>query len=262
MASLIAKKRETQSKGAINKLRKEGFIPAILYGGTEKNQKISLKKDSIKNLINSENFLSSLLNLSIDGKEERVIPRDISFHPLSDEPTHIDFLRIIKGKKIILEIPVNFINADKSPGLKKGGVLNIVRRKVELSCPTENIPNEITVDLDNSEIGTSIKISSIILPENVEPTIKGRDFVIATVASPTIVAEPEKPAEEGTEGAEGVEGAEGAEGTTAEGSTKEGTAKPGEESKDKSSQTAKPGEDKKEPSKKKEDGKKDTKAKK
>ena len=262
MASLVAKKRETESKGAINKLRKEGFVPAILYGGTEKNQKISLKKDSIKNLINSENFLSSLLNLNIDGKEEKVIPRDISFHPLSDEPTHIDFLRIVKGKKIILEIPVNFVNADKSPGLKKGGVLNIVRRKVELNCPTENIPNEITVDLDNSEIGTSIKISSITLPENVEPTIKGRDFVIATVASPTIVIEPEKPAEEGAEGVEGVEGVEGAEGaTTAEGATKEGAAKSGEESKDKSSQGAKVSENKKEPSKK-EDGKKDTKAKK
>jgi len=260
MTSLIAKKRETKSKGAINKLRREGFVPAVLYGGAEKNQKISLKKDSIKSLINSENFLSNLLNLNIDGKEEKVIPRDISFHPLSDEPTHIDFLRIVKGKKIVLEIPVNFINADKSPGLKKGGVLNIVRRKVELNCPTENIPDQITVDLDNSEIGTSIKISSITLPENVEPTIKDRDFVIATVASPTIVVEPEKPAEEDV--VEGAEGAEGVEGATPEDAAKEGAAKPGEESKDKSSQTAKPGEDKKEPSKKKEDGKKDTKTKK
>jgi len=260
MTSLIAKKRETKSKGAINKLRREGFVPAVLYGGTEKNQKISLKKDSIKSLINSENFLSNLLNLNIDGKEEKVIPRDISFHPLSDEPTHIDFLRIVKGKKIVLEIPVNFINADKSPGLKKGGVLNIVRRKVELNCPTENIPDQITVDLDNSEIGTSIKISSITLPENVEPTIKDRDFVIATVASPTIVVEPEKPAEEDV--VEGAEGAEGVEGATPGDAAKEGAAKPGEESKDKSSQTAKPGEDKKEPSKKKEDGKKDTKTKK
>ena len=260
MTSLIAKKRETKSKGAVNKLRREGFVPAVLYGGTEKNQKISLKKDSIKSLINSENFLSNLLNLNIDGKEEKVIPRDISFHPLSDEPTHIDFLRIVKGKKIVLEIPVNFINADKSPGLKKGGVLNIVRRKVELNCPTENIPDQITVDLDNSEIGTSIKISSITLPKNVEPTIKDRDFVIATVASPTIVVEPEKPAEE--DAADSAEGAEGVEGATPEDAAKEGAAKPGEESKDKSSQTAKPGEDKKEPSKKKEDGKKDTKTKK
>ena len=111
-------------------------------------------------------------------------------------PIHIDFLRIVKGSKIILEIPVKFINNEKSPGLKKGGVLNIVRRKVELKCPTENIPNELVVDLKGLDIGTSIKISSINLPENVSPTIQGRDFVIATVAAPTVFKEPEKPAEE------------------------------------------------------------------
>ena len=169
-----------------------GFIPAILYGGNEQNQKISLNKNSIKNLISSENFLSNILNLDIEGKKEKVIPRDISFDPLSDEPIHIDFLRIIKGAKLILEIPVKFINSEKSPGLKKGGVLNIVRRKIELKCPAENIPTELVVDLDNTEIGTSIKISSIKLPENAIPTITGRDFVVATVAAPTVVVEPRK----------------------------------------------------------------------
>ena len=147
------------------------------------------------------------------------------------EPIHVDFLRIAKGAKIILEIPVKFINNDKSPGLKRGGVLNIVRRKVELRCPTENIPTELVVDLDNLDIGASIKISSINLPDNVTPTIQGRDFVIATVAAPTIVKEPEKPAEETAEGVEGVEGA------TEEGSTeapKEGTGeKPAEGEKQK-----------------------------
>ena len=125
-----------------------------------------------------------------------------------------DSLRIVKGSKIILEIPVKFINNEKSPGLKKGGVLNIVRRKVELLCPTENIPNELIVDLDGLDIGSSIKISSIKLPENVSPTIQGRDFVIATVAAPTIMKEPEKPAEEATEGVEGAEATEGDEATT------------------------------------------------
>ena len=129
-------------------------------------------------------------------KEEKVIPRDISFDPLSDEPIHIDFLRIIEGAKLALEIPVKFVNSEKSPGLKKGGVLNTVRRKIKVRCPTENIPSELVVDLNNTEIGTSIKISSIKLPENVVPTIQGRDFVVATVASPTVVIEPEKPAEE------------------------------------------------------------------
>ena len=196
MTTLSAKTRETKTSGEINKLRVDGFVPGILYGGSEQNKKISLKKNSIKNLIDSENFFSAILNLNIDGKEEKVIPRDISFDSLSDEPVHIDFLRIVKGTKLALEIPVRFINSEKSPGLKKGGVLNIVRRKIELRCPTENIPSELVVDLNNTEIGTSIKISSIKLPENVVPTIQGRDFVVATVASPTVVIEPEKPAEE------------------------------------------------------------------
>ena len=196
MATLNAKKRETKTSGDINKLRLNGFVPGILYGGSEQNKKISLNKNSIKNLIDSENFFSAILNLNIDGKEEKVIPRDISFDPLSDEPVHIDFLRIVKGTKLALEIPVRFINSEKSPGLKKGGVLNIVRRKIKVRCPTENIPSELVVDLNNTEIGTSIKISSIKLPENVVPTIQGRDFVVATVASPTVVIEPEKPADE------------------------------------------------------------------
>jgi len=234
MTTLNAKKRETKTSGDINRLRLDKFIPGILYGGSEENKKISLSKNSIKNLINLENFFSAILNLEIDGKEEKVIPRDISFDPLSDEPIHIDFLRIIEGAKLALEIPVKFVNSEKSPGLKKGGVLNIVRRKIELKCPAENIPSELVVDLDNTEIGTSIKISSIKLPENVTPTIQGRDFVVATVAAPTIIKEPEKPAEETTEeGAEpGEEGAEGevktAEGDKKEGDKKEGDKKEGE----------------------------------
>ena len=196
MTTVSAKKRETKTTGDINKLRLDGLIPGILYGGSKQNQKISLSKNSIKILIDSDNFLSNILNLNIDGKEEKVLPKNISFDPLSDEPIHIDLLRIVKGAKLILEIPVRFINSEKSPGLKKGGVLNIVRRKIELRCPAENIPSELVVDLNNTEIGASIKISSIKLPENVVPTIRGRDFVIATVAAPTIVVETEKPAEE------------------------------------------------------------------
>ena len=145
----------------------------------------------------------------MDGNKLKVIPRDVAFNVVSDEPIHIDFMRVVPGTKIVLEIPVKFINNSDCPGLKVGGVLNIVRRKVELKCPAENIPEEIIVDLKGLEIGTSIKISSIKLPENVTPTIVGRDFVIATVAAPTIMKEPEKPAEGAVaEGAEGVEGAE------------------------------------------------------
>tara|TARA_B100000315_G_scaffold215220_1_gene214382 strand:+ start:3277 stop:4017 length:741 start_codon:yes stop_codon:yes gene_type:complete len=212
MTSLSATIRKTKTRGEVNKLREKGFIPCIVYGGTKENQKIYINKKTIKNFISSENFLSNKMSLDINGNEENVLPREISFDPVTDEPLHIDFLRIVKGMNVILEIPVKFINNDKSPGLKKGGVLNIVRRKVELKCPTENIPTELIVDLENTEIGASIKISSIKLPTNVAPTIQGRDFVVATIAAPTVVVEPEKPAEETA--------AEGEEATTAEGELK------------------------------------------
>ena len=224
MNTIEATIRNTRTKGEVNSLRIKGSIPAIIYGGVEKNQKISLSKKNLKNLIEKQNFLSNIISINLDGKSENVLPKEIVWDPKSDEPIHIDFLRIVKGAVVLLEIPVKFINNDKSPGLKRGGVLNIVRRKVELKCPTENIPKELIVDLDNLDIGASIKISSIKLPENVVPTIQGRDFVVATVAAPTIIKEPEKPAEETTE--EGAEGAEGAE-ETAEGGV-EAEAKAGE----------------------------------
>ena len=218
MNNLKATKRASLSSGSNNKLRSEGYIPAILYGGKDPNKNISISKKDISNLINSETFLSKVLEIEIDGKKEKVIPRDVSYHVVSEEPIHIDFMRIITGKKIILEIPVKFINHPESPGLKRGGVLNIVRRKVELKCPAENIPDEIVVDLTGTDIGTSIKISAVKLPENVTPTIIGRDFVVATVAAPTVIKEPEKPAEETpAEGAEGEVAAEGAETTSKDG---------------------------------------------
>ena len=219
MSNLKAIKRESTSSGSNNKLRSEGLIPAILYGGKNPNLNISIQLKEIKNIINSETFLSKVLELEIEGKKEKVIPRDIAFNVVSEEPIHIDFMRIVSGKKIILEIPVKFINHPDSPGLKRGGVLNIVRRKVELKCPAESIPDEIVVDLAGTDIGTSIKISSVKLNENVVPTITDRDFVIATVASPTVIKEPEKPAEgdAATEGAEGEAPAEGAETTAKDG---------------------------------------------
>ena len=230
MNSIEANIRNTKTKGEVNSLRINGNVPAVVYGGSEKNQKIYLSKKNIKNLIEKENFLSNIISINLDGKSENVLPKEIVWDPITDEPIHIDFLRIVKGAKVILEIPVKFINTEKSPGLKRGGVLNIVRRKVELKCATENIPTELVVDLDNLDIGSSIKISSIKLPENVTPTIQGRDFVVATVAAPTIIKEPEKPAEETTEeGAEpGAEGAEGEVKTTEGDDKKEGEKKEGE----------------------------------
>ena len=235
MSNLKAIKRENTSSGSNNKLRSEGLIPAILYGGKETNKNISIEKKDIKNLIHSDTFLSKVLELEVDGKKEKVIPRDIAFNVVSEEPIHIDFMRIVSGKKISLEIPVKFINHPDSPGLKRGGVLNIVRRKVELECPAENIPDEIIIDLAGTDIGTSIKISSVKLPENVIPTITDRDFVIATVASPTVMKEPEKPAEgeAAAEGAEGEVPAEGAEAAAKEsdGAKKDDKAKEGSDKK-------------------------------
>ena len=232
--------RNTKTKGQLNTLRKNGNVPGIIYGGENANEKISLSKKEVKNLINKENFLSNVISIELEGKEQKVLTREITFDLLSDEPTHVDFLRIVKGSNIILEIPVKFKNNELSPGLKRGGVLNIVRRKVELKCPTENIPTELLVDLEGLDIGSSIKISSINLPENVSPTIQGRDFVIATVAAPTVVKEPEKPAE--TEG----EAAESTEATAAEGENK---AAEGSEDKkaegDKSKESDKPAPEKK-----------------
>ncbi len=220
MSNLKAIKRDSTSSGSNNKLRSEGLIPAILYGGKDANLNISIQKKEIKSLINSDTFLSKVLELEINGKKEKVIPRDVAFNVVSEEPIHIDFMRIVSGKKIILEIPVKFINHPDSPGLKRGGVLNIVRRKIELKCPADNIPDEIIVDLAGTDIGTSIKISSVKLDKNVVPTISDRDFVIATVASPTVIKEPEKPAE-GDATAEGAEGEAPAEGAEAA-ATKEG----------------------------------------
>jgi len=233
MSNLKALIREKSSSGSNKRLRADGLVPAILYGGKNPNQNISIEKKAIKGIVNSDTFLSKVLELDIDGKKERVIPRDIAYHVVSEEPIHIDFMRIIAGKKIILEIPVKFINHPDSPGLKRGGVLNIVRRKVELKCPGENIPDDITVDLAGTDIGTSIKISSVKLSDNVVPTID-RDFVIATVAAPTVMKEPEKPAEENVaEGEEGAAPAEGAEAAAKDGETakKDDKAKDGGEKK-------------------------------
>ena len=226
MNNLKATKRESTTSGQINRLRADGLIPAILYGGKNENTKISINKKLATSFISSENFLSSVIELDIDGKKEKVIPREVSYNVISDEPIHIDFMRVIAGKKIVLEIPVKFINNNDCPGLKVGGVLNIVRRKIELKCPADNIPEEIVIDLSGLEIGTSIKISFVKLPENVTPTITDRDFVIATIAAPTVIKEPEKPAVEGeaVEGAEGEAAAPGTEGEAAATAGKEGEA--------------------------------------
>jgi large subunit ribosomal protein L25 len=243
MNSLEASTRNNTTKGQLTQIRESGNVPAIIYGGKEENQKITISKKLLKFLIDKENFLSNIITLKVDGKDQNVLPREVKYHIISDEPTHVDFLRVLPGVKIKIEVPVNFINHEKSPGLKRGGVLNIVRRKVELKCPSEKIPENLTINLDGVDIGESFKISSIKLDADVVPTIQGRDFVIATLAAPTVMKEPEKPAEaEATEGEEGAEGTEAAAAADGDKPATEGEKKDGD---DKKSTDKKPSEEKK-----------------
>ena len=137
MNSLEANTRNSKSKGDVRSLRLSGSIPAIIYGGSEQNEKISVSKKTLKSLLINEGFLSSIITLKVDGKNQNVLPREIAYNVISDDPIHVDFLRVVPGVKIRIEVPVIFINHEKSPGLKRGGVLNIVRRKIELKCPSE-----------------------------------------------------------------------------------------------------------------------------
>ena len=233
MISLEANIRNTKTKGELSILRNNGGVPAVIYGGEAQNETVSISKKLLKSLIDKENFLSNIVTLNADGKPQNVLPREIKYHIISDEPIHVDFLRVVPGVKIRIEVPVKFINHEKSPGLKRGGVLNIVRRKVELRCPSEKIPESLVIDLDGVDIGESFKISSINLETDVTPIIKGRDFVIATLAAPTVMKEPEKPAEEEAAEGEAEADAAAADGDkpAAEGEKKEGDDKKAAEEK-------------------------------
>ena len=239
MNTLEANIRDTKTKGELSSLRHSGNVPAIIYGGETQNEKVAISKKLLKSLIEKENFLSSIITLKVDGKEQNVLPKEIKYHIITDEPIHVDFLRVVPGVKIKIEVPVKFINHETSPGLKRGGVLNIVRRKVELKCPSEKIPENLVIDLDGIDIGESFKISSIKLDNEVVPTIQGRDFVIATLAAPTVMKEPEKPAESdaATEGAEGTESSEATAAADGE--------KPASDSDKKEGEDKKPAEEKK-----------------
>ena len=184
MNSLDANIRNTKTKGELNSLRDNGNVPAIIYGGEAQNEKISISKKILKSLIENENFLSSIITLNVDGKPQKVLPREIKYDIISDEPIHVDFLRIVAGIKVRIEVPVKFLNEALSPGIKRGGVLNVVRYTVEVICPVNKIPESFEFNLEGLEIGDSIHISHTKIDEGVEPTIKDRDFTVATIAAP------------------------------------------------------------------------------
>ena len=185
--------------GSTHSLLTKGMVPGIIYGKGSEPSKIALENKILMKLMNTGSFYSTIIDIDINGKVEKILPKQLQYHPVTDKLIHFDFLRVQENTKVTVEIPIEFLNQDKCPGLKKGGVLNTVRRLVELSCNANNIPSKLEFDLINSEIGDAVKISNINLPDGVLPTITDRDFVIATLVPPTVEVETktEESAEEG-----------------------------------------------------------------
>jgi large subunit ribosomal protein L25 len=182
LTELKATAREHSGKLANRALRAQKQVPGVIYGGTEEPQNVALEYKLLWQHYQTGRFLSTVYMLDVDGKKERVIPRDVQVDPVRDFPIHVDFMRVSRSSRIDVEVPVQFVNEGASPGLKRGGVLNVVRHLVELNCPADAIPENITVDLTGVEIGDSIHISAVKLPEGVTPTISDRDFTIVTIA--------------------------------------------------------------------------------
>ena len=179
----------SKDTGSTYSLLKKGMVPGIIYGKGTEPKKIAFENRVLLKLMHTGSFYSTILDLDIEGKNEKVLPKQLQYHPVTDKLIHFDFLRVQNDTKVTVEVPVEFLNQETCPGLKKGGVLNLVRREVELSCNANNIPDKLQFDLIKSEIGDSIKISNIALPDGVTPTITDRDFVVATVVPPTVEIE-------------------------------------------------------------------------
>ncbi len=232
--SLNARARDRVGKGAARAVRREGLIPAVIYGGKDSPTSISLESKGLNRELSRAGFFTSLTDIDIDGTAHRVLARDVQYHPVSDLPLHVDFLRVTESTRITVGVPVVFTNDEECPGLRRGGVLNIVRHEVEVNCRADSIPSSLIADIGELEIGDGIHISHIELPDGVLPTITDRDFTIATIAAPTVVRDEalEAAAAEAAEGLEGEEGVEGEEGIAAEGEGEEGATE-GEEGEEK-----------------------------
>jgi large subunit ribosomal protein L25 len=203
MVELKASSRDGTGKAANRIIRKEGRVPGIIYGDKQPPQNVTLEYREIFKQVQTGHFLSTVYMLDLEGRKVRVIPKDVQLHPVRDFPIHVDFLRISKGARVEVEVPVHFFGEADSPGLKRGGVLNIVRHQIELTCPADAIPETIEVNLVGLDIGDSVHISSVALPENVTPTIADRDFTIATIVGSSAMR-PEEP-EGGAEAPEATE---------------------------------------------------------
>lgn len=228
--AMTAAKRDGAGKGAARAIRRKGNVPAVIYGDNKAPLNITLGANDTNVEYNRGHMFTTLCDLDVDGEKHLVLARDIQVHPVTDNVQHVDFLRVSAKTKIAVDVPVQFINEDKSPGLDEKGVLNVVRHTVELMCSATAIPENIEVNLEGKEQGDSVNISDANLPEGTKPVIDDRDFTIATIMAPRKIEEPvveEAEGEEGEEGAEGAEGAEGgAEGEKAEGGDSEKGGKP------------------------------------
>ena len=198
--TLPAEARERAGKGASRALRREGRVPAVIYGGKEDPLPIHVEAKELVRQLGTGHFMNSIVMIDVGGKSVRTLPKDVSLHPVSDRPVHVDFLRLSKDAKIEVAIPVVFVNEDDSPGLRKGGVLNIVRHDLDLVCESDKIPDQIEIDVTGLEVGDSIHISSVTLPAGSESAITDRDFTIATIVAPSALKRAES--EEGAEGEE------------------------------------------------------------
>ena len=183
--TLPAEARERAGKGASRVLRREGRVPAVIYGGKEEPTPIHLEAKELVRQLGTGHFMNSIVMVEIGGKSVRAIPKDVAFDPVTDRPLHVDFLRLSKDSKIQVAVPVIFINEEASPGLTKGGVLNVVRHELELVCESDKIPDDITIDVTGKDIGDSIHISEVTLPAGTESAITDRDFTIATLVAPS-----------------------------------------------------------------------------
>ncbi|HXK53514.1 MAG TPA: 50S ribosomal protein L25/general stress protein Ctc [Hyphomicrobiales bacterium] len=197
VVELKATARERVGKGAARATRRAGLIPAVIYGNKQSPTAIAIDRKELTRLLGTGHFLTTLFAIDVDGTKTRVLPRDVQFDPVRDFPVHVDFLRLGEHTRLDVAVPVHFINEEASPGIKRGGVLNIVRHEVELSCLADMIPDHLVADLTGLDIGDSLHISAISLPEGVTPTITDRDFTVATVAAPAGLKSEE--AEEGDE---------------------------------------------------------------
>ncbi len=189
ITTLSAELRARAGKGAARATRRAGRVPGIVYGGKEGPTPISLEPRELARALAKRGFLATLVNLSVDGAVQRTLPREVQYHPATDAPLHVDFMRVGITSKVTVTVPVVFVNQEQSVGIRRGGILNIVRHGIELICPVENIPDHLTVRLDGLDIGDSVHISAVALPEGCRPTITARDFTIATIAPSQAVRE-------------------------------------------------------------------------